>query len=124
MALPSVETVAFSMPGGEVCVRSRSRPIDLDHLARQTMGDRALEQEVLRLFLSQAMAVRDQVARAEPSERKFMAHGLKGAARGIGAVRVAEAAGEVEDDPDAKAPLKHLVAAIDEAHEFIVTISR
>ena len=37
----------------ETAPQSASRPIDLVHLARQTLGDRSLEQEVLRLFLTQ-----------------------------------------------------------------------
>ena len=44
MALPDANAMAFSMPGGESCGQARSRPVDLVHLARQTMGDRALEQ--------------------------------------------------------------------------------
>ena len=42
------------MPGGEGAAAPRARPVDLAHLARQTLGDRALEQEVLKLFLHQA----------------------------------------------------------------------
>ena len=37
----------------ETALQGASRPIDLVHLARQTLGDRSLEQEVLRLFLTQ-----------------------------------------------------------------------
>ena len=60
MVQKSASAVAFSMPGGETCAKARARPVDLVHLARQTMGDRALEQEVLGLFVQQALNVRDR----------------------------------------------------------------
>ncbi len=124
MAYPSVDTVAFSKPGGEVCVPSRQRPIDLVHLARQTMGDRDLEQEVLSLFLQQAVSVKDRIAGAEPAQRKFLAHGLKGGARGVGAFAVADAAQKVEDEPQDKGHLRRLAGRIDEVREFMASINR
>jgi len=61
--------IAFSMPGGDASGPARSRPVDLAHLARQTMGDRALEQEVLALFVQQALSVRDKIIDADVRER-------------------------------------------------------
>ena len=86
MITRSAAAVAFAMPGGEGSAgpRSRARPVDLTHLSRQTLGDRALEQEVLQLFVQQALSVRDQIAEAGKSERLRLAHGLKGSARGVG----------------------------------------
>ncbi|WP_157015434.1 Hpt domain-containing protein [Mesorhizobium xinjiangense] len=124
MAYPSVDTVAFSKPGGEYCVPSRQRPIDLVHLARQTLGDRDLEQEVLSLFLQQAVSVKDKIVEAEPAQRKFLAHGLKGGARGVGAFSVAEAAERVEEDPLDKRKLGRLASRIDEVREFMASINR
>lgn len=124
MAFSSAESVAFSMPGGEVCAPSRARPVDLVHLARQTMGDRALEQEVLSMFVQQAGLVRDQIARADIKRRLFLAHSLIGSARGVGAFGIARMAEEVEREPSSAAHLKNLAAAIDEAREFIASISR
>ena len=60
--LPNNETMAFSMPGGEASDPVRVRPIDLQHLSRQTMGDRDLEREVLGLFAEQAQTVRKLTA--------------------------------------------------------------
>ncbi|RUV26092.1 histidine kinase, partial [Mesorhizobium sp. M5C.F.Ca.IN.020.32.2.1] len=58
--------IAFSMPGGDVSgTAAGSRPVDLAHLARQTMGDRNLEQEVLALFVQQALSVRDRIVDAD-----------------------------------------------------------
>jgi HPt (histidine-containing phosphotransfer) domain-containing protein len=72
---------------------SFERPVDLVHLARQTLGDRALEREVLGLFHVQARALYAQLERvAEDRLRHDLAHTLKGSARAVGAWKVAEAA--------------------------------
>ena len=69
--------------------------LDLDHLARMTLGERELEREVLTLFTQQST---DLLARLEklPREGASLAHTLKGSARGIGAFAVAEAADNLE----------------------------
>jgi HPt (histidine-containing phosphotransfer) domain-containing protein len=69
--------------------------IDLDHLARMTLGEKELEREVLMLFAQQSA---DLLARLEklPREGASLAHTLKGSALGIGAFAVAEAAGDLE----------------------------
>lgn len=112
------------MPGGESAGSGRARPVDLAHLARQTMGDRDLEREVLQLFIEQASTVRDQIVNANPRERRFLAHGLKGSARGIGAFPIADCAADIENDPLAKANLTRLSRLVDEVRDFIAAISR
>lgn len=72
------------------------RPIDLVHLARMTLGDRALEREVLALFERQASLLISRMRQATPEGVAALAHTLKGSARGIGAWRVARAAETVE----------------------------
>ncbi|MEQ9179152.1 MAG: Hpt domain-containing protein [Nitratireductor sp.] len=124
MAYPSVEVVPFAMPGGETCVASRRRPIDLVHLARQTMGDRALEQEVLSMFVQQAQSVRDQIGRSDAAQRRVLAHGLKGSARGVGAFIVAELADALETDPDDKRAVDGLSKAIEDVRDFVAAINR
>jgi len=116
--------VAFSMPGGESCDQAGTRPIDLIHLGKQTMGDRALEQEVLSLFVHQALQVRDQIAHAVDGERLRLAHGLKGSARGVGAFAIADCAGEIEESPEDESILERLASLIEEARDFIAAISR
>ncbi|AZO12759.1 MULTISPECIES: Hpt domain-containing protein [unclassified Mesorhizobium] len=116
--------IAFSMPGGDASGTAGSRPVDLAHLARQTMDDRALEQEVLALFVQQALSVRDKILDADPKDRILLAHGLKGSARGIGAFGVAECAEAIEKQPDDARVLKRLGALIEEVREFIAAISR
>ena len=124
MASMIVENMAFDMPGGESCGQLRSRPVDLAHLSRQTMGDRDLEREVLSLFLHQAHLVGDRMEGATPQERVLLAHGLKGSARGIGAFRVADIADAVESDPASPGNLHRLAEAIAEVRDFVSAISR
>ena len=116
--------IAFSMPGGDVSGTARARPVDLAHLGRQTMGDRALEQEVLALFVQQALSVRDKIIDADARERMLLAHGLKGSARGIGAFAVAECAASIENTPDDPRIVKRLGVLVEEVRDFIAAISR
>jgi HPt (histidine-containing phosphotransfer) domain-containing protein len=116
--------IAFSMPGGDVSGTAGSRPVDLAHLARQTMDDRALEQEVLALFVQQALSVRDKILDADAKERVLLAHGLTGSARGIGAFGVAECAAAIEKQPEDVRTLKKLGVLIEEVRDFIAAISR
>ena len=70
-------------------------PIDLAHLARMTLGDAALERQVLGMFTSQSANLMEKLA-ALPAEAGALAHTLKGSARAIGAFRVAECAEALE----------------------------
>lgn len=72
------------------------RPIDAEHLSRMTLGDRALEREVLGLFVQQIEILRPRIEASEPEVAGAAAHTLKGSAAGIGAWAVARAAAEVE----------------------------
>ena len=116
--------VAFSMPGGDASGTARARPVDLAHLARQTMGDRELEREVLAMFVHQSLSVRDQIVDADARQRVLLAHGLKGSARGIGAFAVADCAAIIENQPDDTRALKKLRTLIEEVRDFIAGINR
>lgn len=124
MALRANETIAFARPGGETSGPASARPVDLVHLARQTMGDRALEQEVLGMFVQQALAVRESLAVANEAERRRLAHTLKGTARSIGAFALADCAAEIEEDPSGSAAIARLSVLIDEVRSFIAAIGR
>ena len=115
--------IAFAMPGGEGQA-ARARPVDLAHLARQTLGDRALEQEVLQLFVHQALSAKDQIADASPQERLRLAHNLKGSARGVGAFAIADCVAGIESAPDDKHLIGRLSSLIDEVRDFIAAINR
>jgi hypothetical protein len=72
------------------------QPIDLDHLARMTLGDRSLEREVLALFDRQSEMLLARMRDGSAAAVAAAAHTLKGSARGIGAWCVASAAEAVE----------------------------
>ncbi len=93
-----------------------SAAVDLDHLARYTGGDAALNAEILRLFDSQASELVARLqsildARDAKSWREIT-HTLKGAARGIGAFGLGDAAAAAEPiDPGADSPHRRCCAA-------------
>jgi HPt (histidine-containing phosphotransfer) domain-containing protein len=70
-------------------------PIDIEHLARMTLGDARLEREVLAMFSAQAVSLIAALA-TMTAEAGMLAHTLKGSARAIGAFRVADAAEHLE----------------------------
>jgi len=73
-------------------------PVDLVHLARQTDGDTALQQELLALFDRQSASLLALACdpSAERRRRADAAHQLKGSALAMGAGAVARAAAVVE----------------------------
>jgi HPt (histidine-containing phosphotransfer) domain-containing protein len=101
------------------------RPIDLVHLSRMTLGDRALERDVLVLFERQIGLLMERIENAAGPVAAAAAHTLKGSARGIGAFALAKAAAEVEEaaacgDSVGRAEgTDHLRAAIREARAEI-----
>lgn len=105
-------------------IAESARPVDLTHLARQTFGQRDLEQEVLRLFLSHATIHLARLTAASDSTGvRAAAHFIKGSARGIGAWQVATAAEMVERFPDQQGEaIENLVSAIEETNAFIETL--
>ena len=70
-------------------------PIDLEQLRRMTLGDEALEHEVLAMFSAQSARLIASLA-TMPPEAAAIAHTLKGSARAIGAQAVADAASRLE----------------------------
>jgi HPt (histidine-containing phosphotransfer) domain-containing protein len=83
-----------------MAVTAPTRPVDLEHLARYTGGDRALNAEVLTLFIGQAeqliARLRIHLDKADAKGWHEVNHALKGAARGIGAFELADAADTAE----------------------------
>lgn len=105
--------------------------IDFVHLARQSLGDRELEVELLRLFERQAARIAGELAmpdlsRGARGERLDLAHTLKGSARAVGATGVAEACAVYEDlvrtdsaAGDLAAATRNLARAVDAARALI-----
>ena len=103
---------------------STARVIDLVHLARQTMGDRALESEILGMFAKQMSSARQSMAGANADERKRLAHAIKGTARSVGAFDVAEVAERIERAPLNASLINDLGSEIARALDFINAINR
>ena len=74
--------------------------VDLAHLARYTGGDATLNAEILRLFDMQTSEMVSQLRtileRGDARSWKQVTHTLKGAARGVGAFSLADAAALAE----------------------------
>ena len=77
--------------------KASSRPIDLVHLSRYTLGERELEREVLELFCSQSLLYIERLRYAKSDQDwKEAAHSLVDSARMIGAWHASEAAERAE----------------------------
>ncbi|HHY48214.1 MAG TPA: hypothetical protein GYA10_00470 [Alphaproteobacteria bacterium] len=121
---PATKPKAYAGAGTNV----RYRPIDLRHLARQTLGDKGLEQEVLRLFDDTVRIYFGRVEHSTTVEDLIRnLHTLKGAAAGVGANAVAALAGSAEAalregrpvDPEQIADLE---VAVTECRAFIAEL--
>jgi len=105
-------------------------PIDLEHLARYTGGDRVLNSEILRLFDGQITDMVTQLnavlARCDTKRWREITHTIKGAARGVGAFGMGEMAAAAEPvDPangeKAMAAIKTLEGEAETVRAFIRT---
>ena len=102
--------------------------IDLEHLARYTGGEKALNAEILRLFDGQITDMVGQLqtilAARDVKRWREVAHTIKGAARGVGAFDMGEAAAKAEpvnpaDRPAALAALQKLEQEAQTVRAFI-----
>jgi HPt (histidine-containing phosphotransfer) domain-containing protein len=102
-------------------------PVDFEHLERMTLGDAAIEQEVLAMFSAQSARLMHTLA-AMPADASALAHTLKGSARAIGAFAVADAAARLEAAMargfDTSAALAELGEAVAEARAAIEAVLR
>ncbi|MCB1442166.1 MAG: Hpt domain-containing protein [Methyloceanibacter sp.] len=109
--------------------KSAAEPVDMAHLARYTLGDQALEREVLELFCSQSVTQLERL-RTASSDKEWsdIAHSLKGSARSVGAWRMARAAERAEalqfDSPagERAAYVDELDASLKEADAYIRSV--
>jgi HPt (histidine-containing phosphotransfer) domain-containing protein len=105
--------------------------LDLVHLSRQTLGDGALESELLRLFANQARQIAQRIEEerlpGDGAWRADLAHRLKGSARAVGAFALGEAAEAYEqaaraEAPDLPAAERRLTAAIEAARSAVAQL--
>ncbi len=95
-------------------------PVDLVHLARQTLGDRELEREVLGLFVNQSTLYLRRLEKAKSvKERKNAAHTILGSARGLGAWQVAREAEKFEASCTRSSDFRGLSCAVNDANAYI-----
>ena len=101
--------------------QSSATPVDFAFLDSQTDGDRALQDDVLALFLSQARRLIPTLPRLSCEAQGDVAHLLKGSARGIGAWAIADAteAYEAADPALRPALFQRLAAAFEWAEAAI-----
>lgn len=77
---------------------TRRLPIDRVHLAKQSLGDQGIEQEILRVFDRMIRASLERVVTSTtPEGLRSELHAMRLAASGVGAWPVAHQAGEAED---------------------------
>jgi HPt (histidine-containing phosphotransfer) domain-containing protein len=118
-----------------VCMEPDTPVIDLVHLSHQSLGDPALEQELLALFDVQAKQIVQMLhlmTASKSDNSKMISHlaqTLKGSARAIGARRVASAAQALETALALSAghllPMDYVVqvdTAVDEAGRSVTDI--
>jgi|SRR5438105_6025594 len=104
--------------------------IDMDHLARMTLGDASLTVDILRLFDRQAAMLLARMMDEVPKVIAALAHTLNGSARGIGAWQVGAAAESLErtandcDPADLESDLGRLADAVAEAQIVIADLTR
>lgn len=117
--------IAFEAPDNARALGpSRERPIDLVHLAKQTMGDKVLEIEVLQMFARQARNCLQDIGSGNADTAKAAAHRLKGAASAVGAFKVAAAAGAYEETSQDAARMAAVGSCVVEAENFILKLCR
>src|ERR1700730_7490645 len=86
---------------GSTAMTRMEQPVDIEHLNRYTGGDGVLNEEILQLFATQCremMARLESLATGEADAKSWRetTHTLKGAARGIRAFALGNAAAEAE----------------------------
>ncbi|MBK8083798.1 MAG: Hpt domain-containing protein [Devosia sp.] len=103
-------------------------PIDLDHLARQAMGDPGLTDEVLRLYASMSAVYMGRIEQSTTTAALLEhLHTLKSAAAGIGAWGVRDLARLAEDELRSGGPanperIEDIAMAVAECSEYIAAL--
>lgn len=118
-------SIAFEAPDNHGSAAPlASKPIDFAHLARQTMGDKDLEIEILQLFTRHARTLLHELSTADDAGIKAIAHRLKGSADAVGAFNVSAAAEAVENGERDGAALAKVATTVIEAENFILKLCR
>lgn len=97
-------------------------PIDLEHLDRQTLGDPAVRAEVLALFARQMEALPAELLDCPQEQRAGLAHRVRGAALGVGALALAESAERLQADPASGAAAEALLDRASQVVRFVAAL--
>jgi len=95
--------------------------LDLNHLSHQTLGNSALEREVLEIFVTQIGRQVESVRTAENErQRSEAAHTIVGSALAIGAFNVARVAARIEaGEGSGDSDIAELVEVVELTRAFI-----
>ncbi|MEM1372544.1 MAG: Hpt domain-containing protein [Pseudomonadota bacterium] len=108
------------VPRGQVKSQRSDAPVDMVHLARQSLGNRSLEVEILALFRVQSEIYLERIRHAADDKAlSVAAHTLRGSALGIGAWRLAEEAAVLEKHPDRVGLIDGFAETLDKTNRFI-----
>lgn len=127
-AATAARGVGLSFQAGETARPDARRPLDLVHLSKYTLGNRALEIELLGLFRAQAGIYIERIESAVTAiDWKNATHSLKGSAKGLGAWPLAALAEEAEwmavdgeGRDDILARLRDAIAAVNSFIDSVV----
>ena len=127
-AATAARNAGLSFQSGETPRPDARRPLDLVHLSKYTLGNRALEIELLGLFRAQAGIYIERIESAVTAiDWKNATHSLKGSAKGLGAWPLAALAEEAEwmavdgeGRDDILARLRDAVAAVNSFIDSVV----
>ncbi len=101
-----------------------AQPIDLNHLESYSGGDRAFEQEILSLFVSDAqhqiVKIQDAYRCQDVEMLREAAHQLKGASGNIGARTLQRLTAQIETSALSLETLPPLLTELEEAYEAIL----
>ncbi len=102
---------------------SAQNPVDLVYLSRKSLGDRLLEDQLLKLFCNQSGFYLDMLDAADSAdERRSALCAVAGSARDLGAWKVAAEAELLKEYCETGCDISALRKAIDEANEYIVEL--
>lgn len=117
--------MAFGMPDNfSSSFEVSSKPVDLAHLAKQTMGDKDLEIEILQLFARNTRMILHELANADKAKITALSHRLKGSADAVGAFKISVAAQTLENNPSDSNAFAQVTTSIIEAENFILKLCR
>ena len=116
----NAETSADGLQSG--IVDGEASVLDLDHLSRQTGGDRGLQREVLELFVRQVnVQVSELGSSSDLQKLRETAHGIVGSAKAVGAFDLARVAHRICSSEDIhRSDVADLTAVVDRTRVFIV----